>query len=909
MIRPNVRRLFHLGLRRPGEVGPEIDEEIAVHLEERARQLEAEGLGPGQARAEALRRFGPLPEARAGLMRAARGRERSLRLRDRLEALGQDFRHARRSLAGEPGLVVVVALVIALGVGANAAVFGVVDRLLLRGPDHVREPERVRRLYYTADVPGIGPFTTPTLGYVAYTTLRDRTRSFSALAAYSYSTSSTRTLGAGAEAEQVLAADATASLFPLLGVRPALGRFFDAEEDRPGAARRVVVLGHTLWQRRFGGDRDVLGRTVGLEAIPHTVIGVAPPGFTGAGLGRVDVWLPMSLRGPTLTEDWQTTAQVQWLEVLARLEPAVSATRANADATRVLRRVFAAEGDEVLGRGHASLLPLRYDAQGREAMEVAVSRWLAGVALIVLLVACANVANLLAARALRQRRELAVRAALGVTTARLIRLLVAQSLLLAALGGLAALAVMPAASRLLRSTLLPHVEWQGAALDGRAVLVAALVTLAAGLLTGLAPALTARRADLLAAIKSGAREVGGPTSRLRLALTVAQAAFSVMLLVVAGLFAGSLWRAESVDLGIEPERVLAVGARWPRDPRAEPEVRRARERAFYARALELARRHPGVESAAIAVGTPFHSWFSVPLRVPGWEELPRLPGGGPNVHAVTVGYLDTVGLRLLRGRDFTADDRAGSEPVAMVNQTMAETLWRRGEALGACLHVGEAIGSTAPCSRVVGVVQDAHRESLEEPPAMQYYVPLGQEVGFGGSRLLVRPRGEPAALAEPLRQALLPLDAGLLWLQAEPLDAALEPELRPLRLGAVLIGVLGLLALLVAALGLYSLVAHSVASRARELAVHVALGARRGAIVALVLRGGLGLAALGLLVGILVSLVTGPRLGGLLFHTSPRDPLVYLAVVVTLLAAATTACLPPARRALRIQPARVLRDE
>jgi ABC-type antimicrobial peptide transport system permease subunit len=246
----------------------------------------------------------------------------------------------------------------------------------------------------------------------------------------------------------------------------------------------------------------------------------------------------------------------------------------------------------------------------------------------------------------------------------------------------------------------------------------------------------------------------------------------------------------------------------------------------------------------------------------------------------------------------------------MVNQTMAETLWPGGDALGQCLHVAEQErGGPSPCARVVGVVEDAHRFSLEEPAAMQYYVPLGHEVGFGGSRLLVRPRRDPEALAGPLRQALLPLDRNVLWLQVEPLRRALEPELRPLRLGAVLIGVLGALALLVAALGLYSLVAHAVASRARELAVRVALGARRAAVVGLVLRGGLGLATLGLLLGVLLSLAGGSRIGPLLFHTSPRDPLVYLAVVASLLAAAAAACLLPARRALRIDPARVLRDE
>ncbi len=913
MIRPDVRRLFHLRLRRPDLAAEDTHEEIEVHLAERAAQLERLGMAPEAARAEALRRFGPIEPARRRLVHAARSRDRRLGVRDRLDELGQDLRYAWRSLRNEPGVAAVVVLLIALGVGANAAMFGILDRLLLRGPEHVRESRNVARIYFTADVPGEGAFTASSFGYVAYRALHERNEAFTAVAAYASSPSLTVTLGRGGSAAEVLKADATWDLFPLLGATPALGRFFGRDEDRPGAAQRVVVLGDELWRARFAADPGILGRRVSLDGIPYTVIGVAPPGLTGVDLGRVDAWMPMSLRGPTVAEDWQTTLQAQWLRVVVRLAPGVTRERAGAEATAAFRDLFPAASDDPLAHARLSARPIRFDGRGSEATEAGVSRWLVGVSLVVLLVACANVANLLLARAVRRQREVAVRVALGISRARLVRLLLAQSLLLAGIGGLLALAVVPFTGGLLRTTLLPNVDWSHSPLDGRVVLVALGLTLLTGVLTGLAPALPAHRGDLLAALRSGVREGGGRSSRLRSGLTVVQAAFSVLLLVAAGLFMRSLWRAESLDLGIEPERVLVAGAHWVGST-AGSLIRpsgEGREQAFYARALEAVRRMPDVASAAITVGTPFHSSFTVDLRVPGWGSVPALPGGGPYIQAVSSGYFPTVGLRLLRGRGFGDGDRAGSEPVAVVNETMAATLWPRAEPLDNCLYLNEDVhaGATTSCTRVVGVVEDAYRDSLEDKPAMQYYVPLGQEEGFGGTCLLVRPRGKLAAVVEPLRRTLRAVDPSALRIDVDPLQEGLEPEIRPWRLGATLIGGFGALALLIAAIGLYSLIAHMVASRTHELGVRVALGARGSDVMGLVLGRGLRLAALGLTLGVALALAAGPRLGGLLFHTSPRDPLVYLAVVGGLLAAATAACVVPARRALRVDPALALRDE
>lgn len=906
MIRPGIRRLFRLGVRRRALIERELDEEIRAHLEMRAERLEREGLSAEEAWAEAVRRFGP-PESRAELKRRALRREARLGVGEWLAALGQDVWYAARGVWREPWLTGVVVLVIALGVGANAAVFGIVDRLLLRGPAHVEAPESVTRLYYTAAIPGVGEFTSPTFGHVSYDLLR-AVQSFAGVASYSVGD---ETLGVGEGAEEVSAGWASPDLFGLLGTRAAHGRFFDAREDSVGA--QVVVLGHGLWQRRFGGARDVLGRVVQVGGAPHTVIGVAPAGFTGPQSGPVDLWLPMMLRSRGVGEDWRTTWYSQWLNLVARLAPGVTAEAAHADATRVFQAAYDGT-EESLKEARIRALPLWHDRNGEEAMEVAVARWLLGLSLVVLLVACANVTNLLLARALRHRREIAVRLALGIPRARLVRLLVLQGVLLAALGGLGALLVIPLAGSVIRGTLLPEVDWTGAALDGRVLAVAALLTVVAGVATGLVPALQSTRRDLSDALKAGAREGGGRTSRVRTFLTVAQAALSVVLLVGAGLFTTSLRNARTVDLGLEPERIIAISASWPSAPADASDetrvARRTRATSFYERALGEARMLPDVAAASLVIGTPFRSSYQVRLRALGQDSIPRLPGGGPYVQAVAPGYFEVAGLRLLRGRVFETGDRAGSEAVAVVNETMARSLWPAEDALGQCLVVGTP-DAAPPCTRVVGIVEDAHRFQLEEEPAMQYYVPFGQERGMGGTTLLVRPTdGTPTeALFPALRRALGAVDPTVLWLDTRVLANELDPVLRPWRLGALVVGAFGLLALVIASIGLYSLIAYRVAGQRHEMGVRLALGARGGDLLRLVLRQGLTLGGAGLALGVLAAVLLAPRLDALLFRTSPHDPAIYAAVVGVLAAAALLACLVPARRAARVDPAVALRDE
>ncbi|MDQ3950278.1 MAG: ABC transporter permease, partial [Gemmatimonadota bacterium] len=771
---------------------------------------------------------------------------------------------------------------------------------------HVVEPERVVRVYVTTRSAEGWDRTESAAGYVLYTALRDHARAFERVAAYSERNAIT---GRGAEASELRVAQVTWDFFPLLGVRPALGRFFGPDEDRPPQGENVVVLDGGYWERAFGADSGVLGRALDISGSPYTIIGVAPKGFTGAELERRDAWVPTSARALQQPRpDWPTTWNAWWLEIIGRLKPGVTPQQAGADATAAHRRAYAGPPDYTVARATLSVAPLRYNKERKESTEVAISRWLAGVAAVVLLVACANAGNLTLARVLRRRREVAVHLALGISRGRLVRLLLAESVLLSLAGGAAGLVLALVGGRLIRDMQLPNVSWTGSPVDARVLAVTALAAFATGVLVGLLPALQGSRPDLTAALKAGAREGAVHRSRLRTALTVTQAALSVVLLVGAGLFVRSLWNVRALRIGIEPDRVLVVGVRWSSDaglPREEVERMEVRRKALYERALERFRRLPGIEHASLTVGSPFGSSFIVGLAVPGRDSLPRLPGGGPWVSMVTSDYFRTVGTRVLRGRVFTPADGPTSERVTVVNETMARTLWPNGDAIGRCLLLNNAL-----CSRVVGVVEDARRRQLlHEEPAMQYYIPFGQEGGISGTTLLVRPVGDATKMIGTVRRELQQLEPAVGYVSVQTLQEIINPQVRPWQLGATMFTAFGALALLVAAIGLYSLIAYLVAQRTHELGVRVALGARAPDIARLVMGRGIAPAMVGLVLGVALALALGRFVEPLLFQTSPRDLGVFVVVTATLLAFAVLASLVPTWRATRVDPLTALRVE
>ncbi len=903
-IRPGIRRLFELAIRRRDRTERNVTEEVALHIELRAGQLRRQGMAPDDALREARRRFGSLEPGRSSIHHDAYRRDRAMRLREWLHSLMQDLRYALRGLRREPMFAGFAIVTLALGIGANAAMYGIVDRLLLRGPEHVREPGRVVRIVTTVARPGIGDVTFGSAGYVLYDNLRTAARAFDGLAAYLVDDV---TLGSGRGARTVRGGAATADFFPLLGVRPERGRFFTPDEDVPSRPSHVVVLGEALWRAQFAADPGIVGREVDIRNERYTVVGVAPRGFTGVDLGRVDLWVPMSTYSQAVTSNWPRAWNSQWLNVVGRLKPGVSLDAASEDATRTHRVTY--DGPpKPMAEARMTAVPVRFTGRGVESNEVAVSRWLLGVTVVVLLIACSNVANLLLARAIRRRAEVGVRLALGAGRARLARLFLTESLVLAFLGGLASLAVAGIISVLVRQSLLTNVEWTSSPVSGRVLGLSLIVATAAGLLIGLAPAVHAARSSLRNAMQRGstpARRLGLDTWPM-----VLQAGLTATLLIGAGLFTQSLRRAEAAPLGIEADRVIVADVEWSSVGDASADARateRARRVAVWQRAAERVRDLPGVTHAALAVGSPFGNSFGQPVFVTGWDSLPKLPGGGPYIAAVSPEYFATVGTRLRRGRVFQSGEGDGTEPLAIVNETMARTLWPGREAIGECLRIG---AEAAPCARIVGIVEDARRYELREDPSMQYYIPIGQERDFGGTVLVARSGPDATGATVPaIARAIEDTDASVTRAVAQPMRASIDPLLRPWRLGATIFGLGGVLALVVAALGLYSVMSYTVAQRTHEVGVRLALGATPGDIVGLIMRKSLTMALLGMAGGILVALYAGRFVRGLLFDTSPRDPAVLATTAIVLVLAAVAATLRPAMRARRVDPMRALKTD
>ncbi|HWP69574.1 MAG TPA: ABC transporter permease [Gemmatimonadaceae bacterium] len=904
-IRPGVRRLFDLMLHRRDIARRDVDAEIALHLELRVEQLVRQGMPREDAEREARRRFGQVENAILMLEETAHQRDRRMTFRDWLDSTLQDARYALRGLRREPTFTVFAVATLALGIGANAAMYGIVDRLLLRGPEHIIEPERVVRFTTTVTRPQLGDVTYASAGYVLYDNLRAHVRAFEDVAAYK--DDGNFTLGRGREARNIRGGAATANFFTLLGVHAARGRFFQADEDGTTNPARVVVLGDAFWRGQYGADPSIIGQVIQLNNEPHTVIGVAPRGFTGVQLGRIDAWVPMSLYSKDVTTNWPRAWNAQWLNVIGRMKPGVTLRSATEDATRTHRATYDGPPTRLVAMARIDATPIRFTDQGKESTEVEVSRWLIGVTLVVLLIACSNVANLLLARAIRRQGEVGVRMALGAGRGRLARLFVTESLVIATLGGLAALAVAAAISVLVRQALLPNVEWTSSPVSARVLLVALAVTLAVGVAVGLAPAAFAARSSLQGVIQRGRAQ--GRRFRTGAWPTVLQATLTACLLIGAGLFVRSLHRARTTPLGFDSDRILVASVAFTNLGDATDEERRtarARRIETLRRALAELQQRRDVEGAAIAVGSPFGNAFGIDLFVPGYDSLPKLPGGGPYVSAVTSDYFTSVGTRLLRGRTFLSTEGDGTEPVTIVNETMARTLWPQQDALGKCIRIG---ADTAPCAQVVGVVEEARRYDLKEDPAMQYYIPYGQERGFGGSVLMIRPRGMPKEFAATAIKAVEAIDASIDRVTAWPIRDKIDPLLRPWKLGATVFTLGGVLALLVAALGLYSVMSYSVAQRTHEMGVRIALGARTRSIVGMILRQGMALAAIGIGFGIVVAIAAGSRLRSLLFDTSPQDMTVIGSAAGVLLLAAMAASVWPALRAGRVDPMRALKTD
>ena len=913
-----MRRLFRLRARGPRDVEGEIDDEIASHLALRADALVARGIPRDQAEREAVRMFGDIDAARRQLYTTAKVEDRRMRRREWSESLGQDIRYAVRQLGRAPTFATAVSLTLALGIGANAAMFGIVDRLLLRAPAGVAHPATVSRLYFTRTYSWAGAVTAAYSSYGDYAALRDQLHDIGGIAIYGrYATS----MGRGPDARQVSRTLATPSYFRVLGVRPALGRFFDESEDRIPLGEPVAVVAYGYWQREFGGDRGVIGRTIRLGARTYRIVGVGPRDFTGVDLQPTDVWVPFSAAASELGgPEWYRPGVWTGPNILVRLGD-VERSIIAAQATTIYRRTLE-ESERAPTRGMArstggvagaqwsdstarvtlgSIIAGRAPAGARDAGP-SIAIWLSAMSILVLLIACGNVVNLLLSRAAARRGEIAVRLALGAGRARLVRQLLVDSTLLVAIGGVLGLGVGLTGDILLRRLLIPDAAPNGSLVDGRLLLFTLAVTAATSILTGLVPALIATRAGLTEWLKTGTRDSWYRRSRMRDAMLLVQAALSVVLLVGAGLFVRSLHSVLNVDLGYDAPHIAAATVDFSNTSFTPTEID-----AFYREAAARLRRVSGVAEAALTTSIPFWSSAGVHLSIPGRAHLPVLKDGGPYIVQVTPEYFKTARTRIVRGRGFSAADGPGAARVTIVSEMMARLIWPGEDAMGKCVKVG---ADTAPCSTVVGIARDARRQALEDLPVMQYYVPLAQHQSrFGEPAVLVRTTGKPDPLVPAIRRTMASILPDLPFVDVRPLQTLIDPRIQPWRIGAGVFAAFGLLALVIASVGLYSVIGYEVAQRRHEFGIRVALGATRERIIGLVLRRGVGLTLVGVVLGLAVARAGAPWLQPLLFQTSATDESVFVLVVGSLLIVAVMACLLPARHAALSDPARALRSE
>lgn len=910
-IRSGVRRLFRLAIHQPERAPQDADDELRAVLEARIDHLIARGMPPDEARAVAFRRLGsPIDDARLRLHYSAKQRERQMRLRERLDDLAHDLRYGIRGLRLSPGFTVAVVIILGLGIGANAAMFQIVDRLLFRPPPYLRDAARTHQVYLYQTSQG-KEWPLQHIGYRRYLDLARHSTSFAHTAAVSFSRIA---VGVGTDAREMLVGAVSASAFELFNARPVIGRFFTVAEDATPAGTDVVVLGHTFWQTHYGGERTVLGQRLQIGPRSFTIIGVAPAGFSATESRTPTAFIPITARAHSMlfrpgNTDYYLKYNMQWMEMFALRRPDVSVEAATADLSRAFRLSYESQVSLepsstpiAVSRPRAVVGPLLENRGPNQSSVSRIAQWLVGVAAIVLLIACANVANLLLARALRRQREIAVRLALGVSRGRLLTQLFVESLLLALLGAGVGLALAHWGGGLLRSSFLSNNDAQGVWSDGRTLLFTMIAAVAVALFTGVAPALHALRSDVAGALKAGAREGGGSyhRGRLRPALLIAQGALSMVLLVGAGLFVRSVAALNSLPLGYDVANVLYVAPNM-RGERLDS----AGKVALRERLLAEARAIPGVVSATRTSTVPFYMSWNENLFVPGLDTADINKMGPFYLQTGSPEYFVTMGTRILRGRGFTEGDRAGGPRVTVVSEAMASALWPGQNPLGKCVKVG---ADTTPCAEVVGVAETIRLENFKDAPGLNYYLPVSQ--GDPTSDLMfLRVRGNAAAAIEGIRRRLQPLMPGVSYLVLTPMEQFISTQQRSWRLGATMFSLFGALALVIATFGLYGVVAYNVAQRRHELGLRVALGARSGDVVRLVLGQGVRVAAAGIVIGAAIAWWAGKYIAPLLLRSSPHDPAVFAVVSVVLLLSAVLACSTHAIRAARVDPASALRTE
>ncbi len=912
-IRDGVRRLFRLDVRTPERIRAEANEELYSLIDARIEHLVARGMTPDEARTETERRLGgTIDDVRVALEQSAIQREERMQFSERFDWIRQDIGVALRGLRGAPGFTATVVLTLALGVGANAAVFSVLEQIYLREPAGLTNSSELRRVYerLPADAPMNGSHKLAVIDqfdYSTYAAVRDGLSGNGDLAAYSPSDS--QSIGHGESAIPARVSFVTANYFSLLGVRAARGRFFAPNEAVVETNPGVAVISNALWARAFGRDSTIIGRTIEVHKQPYVVIGVAGSGFSGVDLNQAELFLPLGAfsAAPMNGKPWYKVSIATYFRMVARVAGGDD-RRLVATATVINRRLSADMKGQLLPGTQPDTSSTIVTGPIITALgpatnpkEYAVGLRLAGVATIVLLIACANVTNLLLVRAIRRRHEVAVRLALGVSRARLIGQFLIEGGALAAISSVAAIVIAAWGSGALRRIILPTTHWSAPTLNAGVLGFTLALAILAGVAAALLPALHGSRTEIVKSLKPGSRGHEPARSRVRSGLLVAQTALSLVLLVGAGLFVQSLRKLRDLPIGYAADQLAFASVRFD----GFAKHREERIDAF-PRAAERIATAPGVVGVAVADHAPMLGGNTMPLFVPNADTAV-----GALFNSVSPKFFDVAGVRILRGRALSDDDRRDPGGAVVVDETMAKAFWPGESPIGKCLMLRE---KSAPCSTVVGVAADVHMMSILETKTWpQYFLPMRSAIDsltVAPGAIIVRTAagqwGAADAIARSELRRLIPSAASVTF---NPMTKYLEPELRPWKLGATLFTAFGLLALLVAAVGVYGVIAYSFSQRTHELGVRTALGASVRDTYELVLGEALRLTAIGVVAGVLLALALGRLIASLLYATSARDPLVITAAAFVLLVVGIAASLVPAWRAGKSDPMTALRSD
>ncbi len=914
-IRPRIRRLFHLDLRRRDLVHAALDDELEFHVEARMTQLMSRGFTAEDARREALRKLGISdPTTRARLQTSAERKERRMAQREWFGDLSQDLSYAVRGLMRRPGFAAIAVITLALGIGANTAIFSAVNALLLRAlpfpaPEQLMEISLVPPAGAPGRPLGYGEERLTPWSFRKFALYRDQQRSFASVALWADQPINIT----DGEAERANAEHVTARYLATLGLAPQAGSDFPTEIDAHGGAPAIVLISEGLWQRRFNQDPAAIGKTIAVDGTSYEIIGVMPRGFRGLS-GRAEMLIPITRQDQAqLDEPWS----LQYSQI-GRLRPGITAEQARSEAAALGTRIYEATPMDaaVVRSGTWSATARLLDAT-RVSPTIRQSLFvLFGAVGFVLLIACVNLANLLLGRAAARRREIGVRLALGARRGRLIRLLLTESVLLALLGGVASLVVAWYGTRALSAVNpttalqaqnlagLGVVSFDNIRLDGSALLFAFGVSLAVGVLFGLVPAWQSTNPQLQEQIKAGedmplsSRRHRAVTSRR--VLVIAEVALAIVLLAGAGLMLKSLDRLMGVDTGINAENVLTMRLTVP-----PQEISRDSLPGFYDELLGRIQALPGVTQAALADCPPLAGGCNGTILA--FPDRPAAPDGDPpsiGVHWVTPGWFGTMGVPLKRGRIFTDADRIGTPKVILISEAAAQKYWPGEDPIGKRAAVYQ--GGFHDGATVIGIVGNVRFGTIDSLPVPDAYISYRQSPR---ARMMIfaRTSNDPGALVGVARATVRELLPSYPAYDVQTMASRVAVASTQARLSAALLTLFAATALVLAVMGIYGVMSFAVAQRRREIGVRIALGAARGDVLGMVVREGLTLAAIGVVAGLAGALILSRVLRALLFGVSATDPFTYASVIGLLAVAALAASWLPARRATRVQPTEALR--